>query len=49
MATPIIRYPRAPSDQLRGLLKPGEFLAPVMALNRAKFKGTELDVHFRDQ
>ena len=47
MATPIIRYPRAPSEQLRGLLKPGEFLAPVMALNRVEFKGTELDVHFR--
>ena len=47
MATPIIRYPRAPSDQLRGLLKPGKFLAPMMALNRAEFKGTELDVHFR--
>ena len=47
MATRIIRFPRAPSEELRELLKPGEFLAPVIALNRAKFKGTELDVHFR--
>ena len=47
MTTRTIRYRRAPSQELRGLLKPREFLAPVMALNRAKFKGTELDVHFR--
>ena len=47
MTTRTIRYRRVPSQELQGLLKPGEFLAPVMTLNRTKFKGTELDVHFR--
>lgn len=47
MITRTISYPRAPSKGLRRLLKPGEFLAPVTALNRREFKGTQLDVHFR--
>ena len=42
-----ISYLRAPSERLRKLLTPGAFLAPLIALNRRKFKGTELDVHFR--
>ena len=41
MATRIIRFPRAPSEELRELLKPGEFLAPVIALNRFKPESTE--------
>ena len=47
MAAQTIKYPRAPSEELRELLMPGGFLAPVMALNRRKFKGVELGVYFR--
>ncbi len=42
-----ISYPRAPSEALQKLLLPGRYLAPVIDLNRRKFRGMELDVHFR--
>ena len=42
-----ISYPRSPSAELRALLMPGEFLAPLIDLNGRKFRGMELDVHFR--
>ena len=42
-----VSCPRTPSDQLRQLLMPGGFLAPLLALHRREFNGTELDVHFR--
>ena len=42
-----IGYPRYPSPELQALLMPGEFLAPLMDLNGRKFRGMELDVHFR--
>lgn len=40
-------YDRAPSAGVLELLKPGGFLAPLIALNRRKVSGLNLDVHFR--
>ena len=45
--TPAITYPRAPSEELRKLIMPGGFLAPLIDLDRRKLEGTKLDVHFR--
>ena len=42
-----IGYRRAPSVELQKLVIPGQFLAPLMALNGREFNGIELDVHFR--
>ena len=42
-----IGYPRYPSPELRALLMPGKFLAPLIDLHGRKFRGMELDVHLR--
>ena len=44
-----IRYDRAPSEELRKLLKQGGFLAPVVGLNHREAASTKLDVHFRSR
>ncbi len=40
-------YRRAPSKRLLALLKPGEFLSPLIDLNECNVQGLCLDVHFR--
>ena len=45
MSTP--SYDRAPSDELKALLSPKGFLAPLVGLTRRKLNGLELDVHLR--
>ncbi len=40
-------YPRAPSKELVALLKSGEFLRPLIDLNKREVRGLRLDVHFR--
>ena len=40
-------YRRAPSKELVQLLKPGEFLSPLLDLNKREVQGLRLDVHFR--
>ena len=47
MASDAHFYDRAPSEQLRTLLTPGGFLAPLTDLNERKVAGLELDVHLR--
>ena len=42
-----VSYPRSPSADLRALLMPGKFLAPLIDLHGRKFRGMELDVHLR--
>ncbi len=44
---PVPSYDRAPSEELRQLLMPGRFLAPLVELNRQKVGDYEHDVHFR--
>ena len=40
-------YGRAPSDELKALLSPRGFLAPLIGLTRRRVNGLELDVHLR--
>ena len=40
-------YDRAPSDELKALLSPRGFLAPLVGLTRRRINGLELDVHLR--
>ena len=40
-------YGRAPSDELKALLSPRGFLAPLVGLTRRRINGLELDVHLR--
>ena len=40
-------YGRAPSDELKALLSPGGFLAPLVGLTHRRVNGLELDVHLR--
>ena len=40
-------YARAPSENLKSLLSPGEFLAPLLDLSKRQVAGLELDVHLR--
>ncbi len=47
MTMPTPRYDRAPSKELQELLKPGEFLAPLIDIDKRKVGGYEHDVHFR--
>ena len=45
MSTP--SYDRAPSDELKALLSPKGFLAPLVGLTNRRVNGLELDVHLR--
>ncbi len=40
-------YSRAPSDELKALLSPRGFLAPLLGLTHRRVNGLELDVHLR--
>lgn len=42
-------YDRSPSEQLRELLSPEEFLAPLLDLPNRRVANCELDVHFRSR
>ena len=45
MSTP--SYDRAPSDEMKALLSPKGFLAPLVGLTSRRVNGLELDVHLR--
>ena len=49
MPKPCISYNRTPSSELRALLKPGQFLSPIIDLrsNNMEVSGLGLDIHFR--
>ena len=43
---PKISFQRSPTERLQAILMPGEFLSPIINLNKRSFLNTELDVHF---
>ena len=51
MPKPCISYNRTPSSELRALLKPGQFLSPIIDLrsNNVEVSGLGLDIHFRQE
>ena len=47
LSSPIPSYERAPSPKLRKMLSPGNFLSPLVELNRRAAECRVHDVHFR--